>query len=221
MRLNYVNPDAPVMKTPEYKGEYYEAFVPATMDIAERAGYAVNALTETLDPEFDYELYWIVDLLAKKPGMFHTADDHVQAKFFQAQPLVRTASGRKQNLDIERRQMENYLKMQGDDGLIYIPIKGRPWALPAEPNPWAGLDFMPLGDHWCSLMMVGRVLGAFCIYALKDPGGPWMDAANRLVDGIRKVTIVEDDVAYLFLNCTEPGKPVVKPEKRPVGLRAG
>ncbi|MDO8686127.1 MAG: glycoside hydrolase family 127 protein [Clostridiales bacterium] len=221
MKLNNINPDVPAVKTPEYKGEYYEVFVPATLDIAERAGYAVNALTETLDPEFDYELYWLVDLLAKKPVMFHNyIDDLIQAKFFQALPLVRTASGSKQNIDIERFQMENYLKMQGDDGLIYFPIKGRPWALPAKTSPFSGLDYIPSGDYLCFLGMAGRILGAFCIYALKDPGGPWMNAANRLLDGIRKVTIFEDDIAYPFLLCTEPGKPVVKPEKRPVGFRA-
>ncbi|MDO8685524.1 MAG: glycoside hydrolase family 127 protein [Clostridiales bacterium] len=220
MKLNYVDPDAPEVRMPEYQGQYYESMIPATLDLAERAALAVNGLTETLDPEYDYELYWIVDLLAKKPAMYHTVDDHVQAKFFQALPLVRTASGSKQNMDIEKSQMQTYLRMQGDDGLIYIPLKGRPWGLPSEPNPWAGLDFMPQGNHWCSLVTHGRVLAAFCIYALKDPEGPWREAANRLVEGIKKVTIVEDDIAYLFLNCTEPGKEVKKPEVRPVGMRA-
>lgn len=221
MKLNYINPIVPEVKMPEYPGQYYEATVPATLDLAERARLAVNALTGTLDPEYDYELYWIVDLLAKKQAMYHTVDDHVQAKFFQALPLVRTASGSSQNMDVEKSLMQTYLRMQGEDGLIYIPIKGRPWALPSEPNPWAGLDFMPQGDHWCSLIMNGRVLGAFCIYAVKDPEGPWREAANCLVEGIKKVTIVEGDIAYLFMNCTEPCKLVEKPESRPVGMRAG
>jgi len=221
MKPKHIDPGAPEVTIPEYPGKYYEAMVPATLDLAERARLAVNGLTETLDPDNGYELYWIVDLLAKKPSMYHTIDDHVQAKFFQALPLVRTASGSMQNMDIEQGQMQAYLDMQGEDGLIYIPLKGRPWGLPAAPNPWVGLDFMPGGEHWCSLVMSGRVLGAFCIYALKDPQGSWKDAANKLVEGIKKVTIVEDDIAYLFLNCTEPGKKVEKPKERPVGFRAG
>ncbi|MDO8686335.1 MAG: hypothetical protein Q7J78_06675, partial [Clostridiales bacterium] len=180
MRLHYINPNAPEVKIPEYPGRYYEATVPATLDLAERANLAVNGLTETLDPEYDYELYWVVDLLAKKPGMYHTVDDHVQAKFFQALPLVRTAGGSNLNMEIEKSQMQTYLRMQAEDGLIYIPLKGRPWGLPSKPNPWAGLDFMPQGDHWCSLATIGRVLGAFCIYAMKYPEGPWREAANRL-----------------------------------------
>ena len=221
MKLNHINPRAPEVKMPEYPGTYYEAMVPATIDLAERAALSVNALTETLDPEYDYELYWIVDLLAQEPTMYHMIDDHVQTKFFQALPLVRTACGSRQNMDVERGQMKTYLHMQGEDGLLYIPIKGRPWALPSGPFLGAGLDYIPKGDHWVSLVTVGRALGAFCVYALKDPEGPWKEAADRLVEGIKKVTIVEDDSAYLFLNCTEPGKVVEKPEAKPVGLRAG
>jgi hypothetical protein len=67
--------------------------VPATLDLAERARLCVNALTECTDPDYDDELYWIVDLLAREPAMYHTVDDHVQAKFFSALPLNRTQCG--------------------------------------------------------------------------------------------------------------------------------
>ena len=75
--------------------------------------------------------------------------------------------------------MQTVLKMQGPDGLLYIPIKGRPWALPDEANPWA-MNPLPTGDHWCSIVMNGRWLGGFCTYALRDPAGPWVDAARRI-----------------------------------------
>jgi hypothetical protein len=218
--IEYINPDAPPVAPPRYPGLSYEALVPATLDLAERCRLSVNALTETLDPEADYELYWIVDLLADPPAMYHSPDDHVQDKFFQALPLVRTASGSVQNLDVEHALMQTYLRKQGPDGLIYIPLKGRPWGRPAGPHPWAGLDELPTADHWASLIMAGRVLGAFSVYALKDPSGPWLDAARRLAEGLRNVSIVEDDIAYFYLNFTEPGRPVVKPERRPLGFRA-
>ena len=218
--LQYINPAAPSVMPPVYPGEYYDVPVPATLDLAERARLCVNALTETVDPAYDDELYWIVDLLAREPAMYHTVDDHVQAKFFQALPLDRTACGSAQNLDVEYRLIQTHLKMQGPDGLIYIPIRGRPWALPADPNPWAGFDYLPTGDHWCSISMNGRILGGFCIYALKDPTGPWADAAHRLARGLMNLCIVENDAAYLSGNCMEPGRPVTKPAAKPVGLRA-
>ena len=68
--------------------------------------------------------------------------------------------------------------------------------------------------------MNGRILGGFCVYALKDPSGPWADAAHRLAHGLMNLCIIEDDIAYLSGNCTEPGRPVTKPAAKPVGLRA-
>jgi len=73
--LTCINPDAPRVAAPEYPGEYYDALVPATLDLAERARLCVNALTETTDPDYDDELYWIVDLLAREPAMYHTVDE--------------------------------------------------------------------------------------------------------------------------------------------------
>ena len=35
--------------------------------------------------------------------------------------------------------------------------------------------------------MSGWHLSTLCIYAEKDPDEPWAEAANRLVDGLRKV----------------------------------
>ena len=68
--ITYINPDPPGFDPPRYTGQSYEAMVPATLDIAERAWLAVNALTETTDPDYDYEIYWIVDLLAEEPAMY-------------------------------------------------------------------------------------------------------------------------------------------------------
>ena len=45
---------------PPYTGERYEALVPDTLDIQERAGLAVNVLTEAVDPQADYEMYFPV-----------------------------------------------------------------------------------------------------------------------------------------------------------------
>jgi hypothetical protein len=219
VHLTYINPDPPRVAAPAYPGEYYDALVPATLDLAERARLCVNALTETTDPAYDDEMYWIIDLLGREPAMYHTVDDHVQAKFYQALPLNRTQCGSKQNLDVEHRLMQTMLKMQGPDGLLYIPIKGRPWALPAAANPWA-IDPLPTGDHWCSICPTGRSLGALSIYALKDPAGPWADAARRLARGLMNFCIVEGDVAWLPCNMAEPGKTPPKPASRPRGLRA-
>lgn len=100
------------------------ALVPETLDMADRAGLCMNVLTSAVDPEYDNELYWIADLLAGPPSMYHTIDDHLQAKFMVALPICRTASGSEQNMDVEHALMHVLLKMQGEDGQIYFPIEG-------------------------------------------------------------------------------------------------
>jgi hypothetical protein len=162
--LNYINPIAPEIAKPEYPGVRYEARIPATLDLAERASLAVNVLTEALDPDFDFELYWIADLLADPPIMYHTVDDHVQAKFFTALPLCRTASGSEQNLEVERSLVQNLLKMQGSDGHVH-PVDRE-----VEPLFAAGCQ---VPTHGTTDRVVERTLGSFS-------GWP---SANDLVHG--------------------------------------
>src|SRR5262245_27462593 len=70
--IGYIRPDVPDFKTPEYKGETYEALVPDTLDLAERARLAINALTEMLNPNLDQQLYFSVCCMADPPMMIHT-----------------------------------------------------------------------------------------------------------------------------------------------------
>ena len=58
--IGYVR-DAPgAVTVPPYEGDRYAAVVPDTLDLQERAGLAVNALTGPTDPDADYEIYWAV-----------------------------------------------------------------------------------------------------------------------------------------------------------------
>jgi len=214
--IGYINPVVPDIDKPVYEGKTYPALVPATLDLADRGRLAMHAMTEGLNPVCDYEAYWVIDLLSDPPWMFHDYSDHVRVKYFQLYPLMRTMSGTTQNLDREHRVMEIYLQMQGPDGLIYTPFKGRPWGRLKGPNQGVGTTETPKSDQFAGLTWDnGRMLGAFSIYAQKFPDGPWKAAAKKLADGLKKCIFVEDDIAYVFNNSTEPGRPVVKPDKRP------
>ena len=126
--IGYMRNEAPAFDLPPYEGERYEVHVPDTLDLQERAALAVNVLTEATDPEADYEMYWITHLDKNPVVMQHDFSDHCQCKFIEALPLVRIVSGATQNEHVERKWMEVLLKQQGDDGLLYTPVKGRPWA---------------------------------------------------------------------------------------------
>jgi len=214
--IGYINPEIPDVPAPIYEGDRYEALVPATFDLAERARLALHAMTEGLNPHCDFEAYWLVDLLGDPPWMFHDYSSHVRVKYMQVYPLMRAMSGSEQNLDREHRVTQIYLQMQGPDGLIYTPFKGRPWGRLRGPNEGVGTTETPKSDQFAGLTWDnGRMLGAFTLYGLRDPKGPFAEAAKRLAEGLKKVIIVEDDIAYLFNNSTEPGTPIVKPKERP------
>src|SRR5262249_52959226 len=52
--VGYINSGKiPNFTLPPYKGEHYDATVPDTLDISERARLAVNVLTEATDPLAD------------------------------------------------------------------------------------------------------------------------------------------------------------------------
>src|SRR5262249_947514 len=50
---------------------------------------------------------------------------------------------------------------------------------------------------------------------------PWREAARRLADGIKHTLIVDGDDAYMFDHWTIPGRKVVKPAEKPLGIIAG
>ena len=54
--IGYMNSDIPEFETPQYPGEYYEAIVPATLDLAERARLAAHAMTSMTNPLCDFEM---------------------------------------------------------------------------------------------------------------------------------------------------------------------
>src|SRR5262245_53596492 len=59
-KIEYIRPDIPKPELPAYEGERYEAWVPATLDLAERARLALHALTSMTNPNIEYEQYFTV-----------------------------------------------------------------------------------------------------------------------------------------------------------------
>src|SRR5437773_1636187 len=181
-KIEYINPDAPAFKAPEYPGEYYEALVPATPDLAERARLAVHAMTSMTNPNLDHEMYFTVTHMSQPPAMDHNPSDmHSQGKFVESTALMRIVSGSKENLEVDKKWMEVMLKMQGPDGLLYTPTTGRGWILPptmdvASGSP--GASELP-AKQFCLLGFgTVRSLAAMCLFQQMDPNGPSKEAAH-------------------------------------------
>jgi len=59
----------PVSTEISFDSESYKAIVPDTLDLAERAEFAINALTGMIMPEHDYERIWMVNYVP--PSIIH------------------------------------------------------------------------------------------------------------------------------------------------------
>ena len=118
--------DIPSFDVPPYGGERYEALVPDTLDIQERAALAVNGLTGPTDPEKDHMLYFNAHFRTNPPHMNHRGADICQTKFEEALPLMRLAGGSSLNDHVDPVWMEIALRQIGPDGLFYWPLY--PWA---------------------------------------------------------------------------------------------
>ena len=95
--IQYINPKVPTVELPAYRGQRYEAVVPDTLDLAERAALGVHGLTAPMDAEADYEVYWLAQFRHNPPVMWHDHNDHVGAKYYESLRLLRLASGSRQN----------------------------------------------------------------------------------------------------------------------------
>ncbi len=180
--IGYVCETPPPVNVPPYEGDRYVAVVPDTLDLQERAGLAVNALTGPTDPDADYEIYWAVSFRHRPATMQHDWSDQVQCKFMGALPLMRIASGSMLHPEVEQRWMEVLLRQVGPDGLVYVPQRGRPWG-----KLWSAFDDgYPVTDQEQMIIPFynGRILEAVAAYAIRDGGDLWRDTARGIVDGL-------------------------------------
>ena len=196
--IQYVNSKIPGFELPPYRGERYAATVPDTLDIAERARFAIHALTEATNPLADHEIYCIVYFHTNPPSMMQNCwHPTLLPKFMWALLLARLVSGSELNLNVERRWMEVALRMQGPDGLIYAPVKGRPWAFE-----WWQIRSLALPtDQILQPFDCGVMLSAMSQFARRDPGPVWRSSLKRLVDGIRELAVIDGDDAYFWPSC--------------------
>ena len=169
--IGYINPEIPDFAIPPYDGQRYEATVPDTLDLAERARLAIHAMTENPNPEADYEPYWGIVWTPVPRMRSDFVSPSITPKFQEAVYLDRIMSGSEQNLHVDRRWMEVTLKCQGPDGLMYTPTRGRPWAFRLRPTHYAGGDTINSdAEQLIRPVSNGQLLRTTSLYAVRDGG---------------------------------------------------
>ena len=181
------------IKTVSSEGDRYTATVPDTLDLAERAGIAINGLGGTLDPESDYDHFFRVTYKAQPPYMYHLAFDTTNvAKFAESFPFMRVMSGSKQHVDAEHAMMSSLVdRLSSDDGLYYSIYKPeRPWHSAGHPGyPQGNEDFANLSGN-------GRMLRSMIVWRERDGDPAWDDRIRALSRGLEAIAVHRDDYAY-------------------------
>ena len=229
-KIGYVRPDIPSVPIPPYQGERYEDLVPDTLDLAEMATLSLTCLTEATDPEWDYELYWLLDLFRNPPIMLHDFSDWCQLKFMESLPLLRIISGSEKNIQVDRAWTDMILKSIGPDGLFYMPMSTRPWA---REGLMAGLDMLskiskadgttvsvtdPSYSFLAHPYTIGRSASVMIVYYLHDRNPMWLDLIKAQVDRAIELAVDKGDYAYFPPGNFEPNAKVDKAAPMPVQL---
>ena len=205
--IGYISPEIPKVEFPTYEGESYEALVPDTLDIAERADYGIHCLTQLADPEADYEIWWNGVMNRKPPLIVHDFHDlNIGYKFQEALPLLRTVTGNSASLEVDQAWAEGLLRMQGDDGLVYMPVAGRPWTY--EQASWLSEEGWQEGDQLALIGTNGALAGIFGLYYALSGDELWRDRSERLVDRLAQLMVYKEDYCYFPIMHAHPGQQV-------------
>ena len=175
--------------TPVYEGERYEAEVPDTLDLAERASLAISSLTQLLNPQMDFVGYHRLRLYANPPIMVQSDyQTNCEVKIVEALPLLRTMSGSDFNDEVDVGAMRTFVSQIGADGLYYLkhmryPERDRPWPR-LGPHLYSSTD-----EDFASIYAQGRFIRAMLIWHQLDDDPVWLERIGGVAAGLGKIAI--------------------------------
>jgi hypothetical protein len=166
-------------------GRFVTAEVPETLDLAERAWWAVNNLTHNVDPQYSFYVYQSIDFGAEEEGpVKSTRTFDITGKNLRALPWMRTMCGRDEFLAIERGMLKAMLDSVRADGLLYFPREG----------------FRPAGTSYPA---VNGILALACENHHALSGNQrWLDCSRSLAAGLSSIAIRAEDRAFYPPECT-------------------
>ena len=175
------------INSPASSGTYYEAVVPDTLDLAERAGLGLNHFLGIIREEakYNYEMPFRVGyrypsiLLMALVGLPCT-----QPKAMEAMAFLRLMTGSTEGLGLEAKMMEMMVSTQGADGLFWVPGATDETAWREIPEPFAYLHGQ------------GRMLRAMIAWHQYTGDPAWEARIDRLVEGLNKMAVHKEDYAY-------------------------
>ena len=167
--------------------------VPATLDLVERARLGINGLTGSVDPDIDYEPYFLTFFSARPAYMVHWSSmvSGVMPKYLEALSLLRCMSGSREHADIEQGILQSVLGNIAEDGLIYDRKKpNRPW------NVGVGYGVKSWNEDYSCLAGDGRLICGMEFYSQLTGDPLWERQIKRTAERMLQLAITKGEYAY-------------------------
>lgn len=211
--LVYITDTYDEFNLPQYNGQRYEAMVPDTYDIQERALAVQNVLTRAVDPEWDSVMYFRVEFARNPAMMWHGLDDTCNQKYMHTLPLIRLITGDDSKMEVDRGCLEAAMKQIGPDGINYFP------RYPFDSWNFSKMLNNPGAKHYA--MSNTTYLAPFALQHLLRPSKVWLDYMHRQIEGMSQLTVDRGGWAYAPYRLYPYGKKwSCKNEAAPLGAAA-
>ena len=177
--------DRPIkqINAPAVPGSYYEAEVPDTLDLAERARLGLNHFLDIMREEYNCEMPLTFDFAPPVMNMHGNALGACQSKAMEAMAFLRLMTGSREGLDREAKMLEMMVSMFGKDGLHWVP--GSP-----------DKEWLNIPEPFVMVHGQGRMLRAMVAWSQYTGNPAWIDRINGLVNGIDRIVVHKDGYAY-------------------------
>jgi hypothetical protein len=169
----------------------YDAEVPDTLDLAERARLGVNALLGVLDPGRRFQPhqcqrhYRRPPVLSPEPGGYlFDCGNEMWGKHAEALAEMRLMSSSDQEPGLDGDSLRGMVSCIEDDGLFYSYAKK------------VDGDRLSDGDDFSDLLGGARVLLALVAKHQVDADPAWLRHAARLAEGFKRHAVQRRDYAY-------------------------
>lgn len=167
------------------EGKYYEATVPDTLDLAERARLALAGLLNFLDPSRSYELFQMGHFNTRPAYMSHYGAVGVNwGKITEGILMARHMCGSTENMDKQVGMFEGIFGLMRENGQFAVDDSNA-WVWKSQPNP----TVVPANT--------GRMMLAFMVQNQLRPSTRLTRLISTMADSICDAAKVDGDYAYL------------------------
>ena len=182
-----------------FEGDRYEAEVPDTLELTDRAEFAINAFTRMLDPAMDYRFFGNAGFAWNRPFLHLGGHYSCTSKHLESLLLMRILSGSTYNIEMDKKFLKSVLHFAAKDGFFYVP--------------WSKVALVPSylsgGEEGGSREVVvrtkqphvgmfeeGRMILALCMRYQHDKNPLWKELIEKKIKRLTELAVWKDDYCY-------------------------